>query len=157
MAISCSDPRQRSVVCMDECPSRNLICSRSPPLFLQSFAQDLRKSWAPKRSISISFADCSTTDHTAQSPRLWPTLPPFEIDRRSRPSSIRAAVTQALIPYLTQTATATVPQPSSFRLARADAPPLTASSFLRRCLPPACWNKSSAARMLASGYLKTLR
>jgi hypothetical protein len=28
IAISCSDPRYRSVVCIDECPSKNLICSR---------------------------------------------------------------------------------------------------------------------------------
>jgi hypothetical protein len=30
-AMSCSDPRLRSVVWMEEWPSRNLICSRSPP------------------------------------------------------------------------------------------------------------------------------
>ncbi len=44
MAISCSEPRYRSVVWMDECPSRNLICSRSPPAFRQSFAQVRRRS-----------------------------------------------------------------------------------------------------------------
>ena len=41
--------------------------------------------------------------------RLSPTfLPPFEIDRSNRPSSIPAAVIQALIPCLTQTGMATV-------------------------------------------------
>jgi hypothetical protein len=49
-AISCSDSRYRSVVCSDECPSKNLICSKSPPFFLQSLAQVRRRSWAPKCS-----------------------------------------------------------------------------------------------------------
>ncbi len=35
-AISCSAPRYRSVVWIEECPSRNLICSISPSAFLQS-------------------------------------------------------------------------------------------------------------------------
>ena len=46
-AISCSEPRYLSVVCMDECPSKNLICSRSPPAFRQSLAQVRRRSCAP--------------------------------------------------------------------------------------------------------------
>ncbi len=80
-----------------------MICSRSPPLFLQSLAQVRRRSWAPNCSIPICLADCSTTDQTAQSLRLSPIIfPPFEIDRSSRPSSMPAAVIQALIPCLTQ-------------------------------------------------------
>ena len=51
---------------MEEWPSRNLICSRSPPDFLQSLAQVRRRSWAPNRSIPISFADCS--DHGPNRP-----------------------------------------------------------------------------------------
>jgi hypothetical protein len=70
ISISCSEPRYRSVVWIEECPSRNLICSRSPPLFRHSLAQVLRRSWAPKRSIPIRFDDCSTTDQTAQALRL---------------------------------------------------------------------------------------
>src|SRR5277367_4331635 len=106
--ISCSAPRYRSVVCIDECPSKNLICSRSPPAFRQSLAQVRRRSWAPNRSTPISFADCSTTDQTAQSLKVSPIFPPFEIERSSRPSSIPAALIQELIPCLTQTGTATV-------------------------------------------------
>jgi len=30
ISMSCSDPRYRSVVWMEECPSRNLICSEIP-------------------------------------------------------------------------------------------------------------------------------
>ena len=51
----------------------------------------------------ICFDDCSTTDQTAQSlnvSRL--TLPLFETERSKRPSSMPAAVIQALIPCLTQ-------------------------------------------------------
>ncbi len=44
IAISCSDPRYRSVVWIEECPSRNLICSRSPPALRQSLAQVRRRS-----------------------------------------------------------------------------------------------------------------
>ena len=36
--MSCSPPRYFSVVWMEECPSRNWICSRSPPDFRHSFA-----------------------------------------------------------------------------------------------------------------------
>jgi hypothetical protein len=51
-------------------------------------AQVLRRSCAPKRSMPISLADCSTTDHTAQSLKLSPTtLPFFKTGRRSFPSS----------------------------------------------------------------------
>jgi hypothetical protein len=71
-AISCSDPRYRSVVWMELCPSRNLICSRPPPLFRHSFAQVRLRSWAPRLEIPICLADCSTTDHTAQSLRPLP-------------------------------------------------------------------------------------
>src|SRR5258705_1896556 len=88
---------------MDECPSRNLICSRSAPLFLHSFAQVRRRSWAPKCSMPICFDDCSTIDQIAQSlsvSRL--TFPLFETDRSSRPSSMPAAVIQALMPCSTQ-------------------------------------------------------
>src|SRR3981189_2577924 len=91
IAISCSDPRYLSVVWIDECPSRNLICSRSPPFFLHNFAQVRRRSWAPKCSIPICFDDCSTTDHPAQSlsvSRL--TFPLLETDRSSLPSSMPA-------------------------------------------------------------------
>src|SRR5579875_2206198 len=68
---------------MEECPSRNLICSRSPPAFRQSFAQVRRRSWAPKRSIPIWRADSVTMDQIAQSPRLAPTFPPLVMDRSS--------------------------------------------------------------------------
>ena len=68
--MSCLEPRYRSVVWIEEWPSRNLICSGSPPLFRQSFAQVRRRSWAPKRSIPIFFDDCSTTDQTAHSLRV---------------------------------------------------------------------------------------
>jgi hypothetical protein len=47
---------------IEEWPSRNLICSRSPPFFRQSLAQVRRRSWAPKCSIPICFDDCSTID-----------------------------------------------------------------------------------------------
>src|SRR5258706_16419549 len=81
---------------MDECPSRNLICSRSPPFFLHSFAQVRRRSWALKCSIPICFDDCSTTDQTAQSLRVSRFIfPLFETDRSSRPSSMPAAAVQA--------------------------------------------------------------
>ena len=94
---------------LDICPSRNLICSRSPPFFLHSFAQVRRRSWAPKCSIPICLDDCSTTDQTAQSLKLSRlTFPLFEMDRSSRPSSIPAAVLQALMPCLTQMGMATV-------------------------------------------------
>jgi len=84
-------------------PQQKLDLFQVAAAFLQSFAQVRRRSWAPNRSIPISFADCSTTDQIAQSLRLSPTLPPFEIDRNSRPSSMPAAVIQALIPCLAQT------------------------------------------------------
>jgi hypothetical protein len=44
ISISWSEPRYRSVVWIEEWPSRNLICSRSPPFFLHSFAQVRRRS-----------------------------------------------------------------------------------------------------------------
>ncbi|MEO6802514.1 MAG: hypothetical protein ABI197_04620 [Granulicella sp.] len=54
-------------------------------------------------------ADCSTTDQMAQSLKLSPrTLPPFLIDRKSRPSSMPVAVRQTSIPSFTQIGTATV-------------------------------------------------
>src|SRR5260370_17738592 len=61
--MSCSEPRYRSVVWIEEWPSRNFICSRSPPLLRQSLAQVRRRSWAPKCSIPICFDDCSTRGH----------------------------------------------------------------------------------------------
>jgi hypothetical protein len=60
-------------------------------------------------SIPICFDDCSTTDQTAQSlnvSRL--TFPLLETERSSRPSSIPAAVIQALMPCFTQIGMATV-------------------------------------------------
>src|ERR1700720_4491587 len=94
---------------MELCPSKNLICSRSPPFLRQSLAQVRRRSWAPKCSIPICFDDCSTTDQTAQSLRVSRLIfPLFEIDRSSRPSSMPAAVIQALMPCLTQIGMATV-------------------------------------------------
>jgi hypothetical protein len=67
------------------------------------------ESWAPKCSIPICLDDCSTTDQTAQSLRLSRlTFPLFETERSSRPSSMPAAVIQALMPCLTQMGMATV-------------------------------------------------
>jgi len=55
------------------------------------------------------FDDCSTIDQTAQSLSVSRLIfPLLEIDRNSRPSSIPAAVIQALIPCLTQIGMATV-------------------------------------------------
>jgi hypothetical protein len=107
--MSCSEPRYRSVVWIDECPNRNLICSRSPPLFRHSLAQVRRRSWAPKCSIPICFDDCSTTDQMAQSPSSSRKIfHDFDTGRSRRPSSILAAVIQALIPCFTHIGTATV-------------------------------------------------
>ena len=89
-------------------PQQKLDLFEVAAAFRQSLAQVRRRSWAPKRSIPISFADRSTTDQTAQSLKVSPIFPPFEIDRSSRPSSIPAALIQELIPCLTQTGTATV-------------------------------------------------
>jgi hypothetical protein len=56
-----------------------------------------------KCSMPICFEDCSTIDQTAQSLSVSRLIfPLFEIDRSSRPSSMPAAVIQALIPCLTQ-------------------------------------------------------
>src|SRR5258708_34074402 len=44
ISISCSDPRYRSVVWIEERPSKNFTFSRSPPLLRQSLAQVLRRS-----------------------------------------------------------------------------------------------------------------
>src|SRR6202042_1577808 len=68
---------------MEEWPSRNLICSIFPPFLRQSLAQVRRRSCAPKRSMPISRADCSTTDQTAQPLMLSLTLPPLDTARRS--------------------------------------------------------------------------
>jgi hypothetical protein len=103
MAIACSDPKYRSVVGIDECPSRNLICSKSPPFLRQSFAQVRRRPCAPKWSIPICFYDCSATDQIAQSPsssrRIFPDL---ETGRSRRPSSILAAVTKGCSSFRTR-------------------------------------------------------
>jgi hypothetical protein len=49
--------------------------------------------------MPICFDDCSTTDQTAQSLRVSRlTLPLFETERSSRPSSMTAAVIQASMP-----------------------------------------------------------
>jgi len=94
MAISCSEPRYRSVVWIEECPSRNLICSRSPPFLRQSLAQVRRRSWAPKRSMPICLPDRSTTDQIDQSVRVSPlTLPPLR-------GYQEGADVQALLPTL---------------------------------------------------------
>jgi hypothetical protein len=70
---------------------------------------DLQVLLAPKCSIPICFADCSTTDQIAQSPNSSPiNFPLLESGRSKRPSSILAAVIQASIPCLTQSGIATV-------------------------------------------------
>jgi len=87
-------------ICHEPDDARRSSACRDPSL--------RRRSWAPKCSIPICLADCSTTDQTAQSLRLAPSLPPFERLRNSLPSSILAADIQALMPSLTQSGTATV-------------------------------------------------
>src|SRR5260370_6340840 len=94
---------------MVECRRRTLIFSRSPPLFRHSLAQVRRRSWAPKCSIPICFDDCSTTDQTAQSLSVSRfTFPLLETERSRRPSSMPAAIIQALMPCFTQMGMATV-------------------------------------------------
>ncbi|MDX6461747.1 MAG: hypothetical protein QOE55_5444 [Acidobacteriaceae bacterium] len=90
---------------------------------------------APKCSIPICFDDCSTIDQTAQSlsvSRL--TFPLFETDRSSRPSSMPAAIIQALIPCLTQMGMATV------RMRR---PLPSRSASIQR--PSRCWMVSTSS------------
>ena len=106
-AISCSDPRYRSVIWIEECPSRNLICSRSPPLFLHSFAQVRLRSCAPKHSIPSCFADCSTTDQPAPSLNSFRLFRPSRSSAAATPLQFRPAC-QALMPCLTQTRTGTL-------------------------------------------------
>jgi hypothetical protein len=50
--MGCGAPRLHTW--MDAWPSKNLICSRSPPFLRQSFAQVWRRSWAPKCSIPMA-------------------------------------------------------------------------------------------------------
>lgn len=90
------------MVWIEECPSRNLICLRSPPALRQSLAQVRRRSCAPKRSMPICLADCSTPDQTTQllSSFLF-SLPAFDTGRSSRPATIFAAASQASVLCLT--------------------------------------------------------
>src|SRR5271168_332379 len=50
--IRCREPRYLSVVSTDRCPSRNRICSSSPPAEWQSLAQVRRRSWGATFSMT---------------------------------------------------------------------------------------------------------
>jgi hypothetical protein len=94
---------------MELCPSRNLICSRSPPFLRQSFAQ------GPAQVVGAEVLDpnllCRLLDDRPNRPiaQLLPNqLAALESGRSKRPSSILAAIIQASIPCLTQSGIATV-------------------------------------------------
>ncbi len=97
------------VVLIEERPSRNLICSRSPLALRQSVAQVGGRSCGPKLETPISAAAARTTSQTAELLSASPILsPPLRIERNSLPSSIPAAAIQVFIACLTQSGTATV-------------------------------------------------
>jgi len=116
-------------------PKQEFDLFQIPAVLRHSLAQVRRRSWAPKCSMPICLDDCSTIDQTAQSlsvARLI--LPLFEIKRSSRPSSIPAAIIQALMPCLTQIGMATV------RMRR----PLPSRSA-RTQRPSLCWMVSTSS------------
>ena len=76
-------------------PQPGLACFIVRSLTGPLIPQKLRQQFLTlQSSIPICLDDCSTTDQTAQSLRLSPTLPPFETDRSNRRSSMPAAIIQ---------------------------------------------------------------
>ena len=82
-------------ICADHNAGSLFACDKAAD---HTSAQVRRRSWAPKRSIPISLAACSTTDQIPQSLSSSPiTFPDLERRRSSRPSSIFASAIQALM------------------------------------------------------------
>ena len=89
--MRCLQPRYRSVVCIETCPSRNWICSSSPPAAWQSRAQVLRRSWGASLSIPALAAYSRTTCHMAFSVRRSPHAFPILCTRRNSLPDVRLA------------------------------------------------------------------
>src|ERR1700734_1403218 len=104
----CSDPRYRSVVRIDSCPSRNLICSNSPPFARHSFAAVRRRSCGASSPIPICAAYSRTSCHTARSVNAsLPTRPFASTRRKIGPFSIPATSSHPSISCFTHSGTAT--------------------------------------------------
>ena len=105
----CLQPRYRSVVSTEECPSRNWICSSSPPELWQSRAHVRRRSCGATCSISPVLhrllTTCQTTFSLIPSPH---TFPDRLIARNTRPLVMRAADVQKSTASLTHFGIGTV-------------------------------------------------
>src|ERR1700719_2706712 len=91
----CLQPRYRSVVCTLTCPSKNWICSSSPPDSWQSRAHVRRKSCGASLSIFAFEAHSRTMHQTTFSVIPRPQMEPVLLTHRYRfPLLMFAAVDQ---------------------------------------------------------------
>jgi hypothetical protein len=91
------------------CPSRNWICSSSPPAAWHNLAQVLLRSWGANFLIPTRAAQSFTTYQTT----FWVIPPPhtapfFWIERNSLPFEIEALSLQRSTAFFTQAGTDTV-------------------------------------------------
>ncbi len=82
--IRCLQPRYRSVVWIETWPSRNCICSSSPPAAWHSLAQVRRRSCGASLSMAVFAANSRTTCQTTFSVMLSPQTLPALFTRRNR-------------------------------------------------------------------------
>src|SRR6267378_5137233 len=105
----CLQPRYFSVVCTETCPSRNRICSSSPPALWQRRAHDLRRSCGASFRIPTLPAYCLTTCHTTFSVISVPQIVPIlHTQRNNRPLSILDDASQSSTVPLTHEGTGIV-------------------------------------------------
>src|SRR6202030_4023522 len=105
----CLQPRYFSVVCTETWPSRNCICSSSPPALWQRRAHDLRRSCGASFRIPTLPAYCLTTCHTTFSVISVPQIVPIlHTQRNNRPLTIFDAASQSSTVPLTHEGTGIV-------------------------------------------------
>src|SRR5664279_5080589 len=83
---------------MFACPSNNWICSSSPPAFLHSFAQVLRKSCGVRSGWPMALPHLLTSVYTKSSLTAsgGPSVPPLRSVRKSGPSVVSLSASQRI-------------------------------------------------------------
>ena len=104
----CLQPRYRSVVSTETCPSKNWICSSSPPAAWHKRAHVRRQSWGDISGIptfaEVSFTTCQITFSVMPSPQTVP----VRLMQRNNPSAIGTDLVPAAMADFSQCGTGTV-------------------------------------------------